>query len=306
MTSGFGKVILLGEHAVVYGQPALAGAVDLRVAARVAPARVSSLTVPAWRLAVGESDDGAVGEALRSLVEASCPGEHWRIAATSTLPPGAGLGSSAALSVAIARALALSHGERPTAAEIETRAGAGERCFHRKPSGVDVAVAARGGLGLFRRGDGFAPIEAAPIQIVVGLTGEPRRTSAMIDVVAAAREVDPSQTGARLERLGALAVEGARAAAGGDTAELAARFREAQSILATLGVSSPGIEEMIAVAEEAGALGAKLTGAGGGGAVIALAPGKEEAIARAWRAAGKEAFVTAVGAGAGAGAGGVS
>lgn len=296
MTSGFGKVILLGEHAVVYGYPAIAGAVDLRVAARVIPADADSLMVPAWGLSVDAGDDGPVGRALRALVEASCDsGEHWRIVATSTLPARAGLGSSAALSVAVARALATAHGEHPEVAEIESRAAAGERCFHDRPSGIDVAVAARGGLGTFDTGSGLVSLAAAPVTIVVGLTGETRQTRDQVNRVAAARERDPESTDARLARLGELATRGAEALAGGDTGALGGFFDEAQRVLAELGVSSPGIDEMVSAAAAAGAIGAKLTGAGGGGAVIALAPGAEDRVAAAWRKLGKEAFVTTVG-----------
>lgn len=300
MTSGFGKVILLGEHAVVYGYPAIAGAVDLRVAARVIPADADSLTVPAWDLAVNAGDDGPVGAAIRALIDAGRDGhdrgaKHWRIVATSTLPAQAGLGSSAALSVAVTRALAAAHGERPDVAEIESRAAAGERCFHDTPSGIDVAVAARGGLGVFDRESGYVRLDAAPLEIVVGLTGEPRQTREQVNRVAAERDRDRAATDARLETLGELARKGAGALTAGDHAALGGFFAEAQAVLAGLGVSSPGIDEMIGAATAAGAIGAKLTGAGGGGAVIALAPGREDQVAAAWRKMGKEAFVTRVG-----------
>lgn len=306
MTSGFGKVILLGEHAVVYGYPALAGAVALRVAARVSPADSSSLVVPAWELKAARSEDDAVGRALGALLSANCPeNENWRIAATSTLPARAGLGSSAALSVAITRALAVAHGEELETSEVEARAGAGERCFHDTPSGVDVAVAARGGLGLFTRKTGLVSIDARPVPIAIGLTGEPRQTSDLVARVASAKERDPASADAALARLGELAELGAKACKGDQHTDrdrqLGAFFREAQTLLASLDVSSPGIEEMVAAADEAGALGAKLTGAGGGGAVIAIAPGREEEIASAWRKLGHEAFVTEVGVGGNSG-----
>jgi mevalonate kinase len=301
MTSGFGKVILLGEHAVVYGYPAIAGAVDLRVAARVCsrlgPADADTLTIPAWDLAVAAGDGSPTARALRALVDASSEGadEHWRIVATSTLPPRAGLGSSAALSVAVARALATAHREKPDVSEIESRAAAGERCFHDTPSGIDVAVAARGGLGTFDTAAGYVRLDAPPLQIVVGLTGEPRQTRDQVNRVAAEKERDPEATGERLETLGELARRGAEAIAAGDHRALGGFFNEAQAVLAALGVSSPGIDEMVGAATEAGAIGAKLTGAGGGGAVIALAPGAEDRLAAAWRKLGKEAFVTVVG-----------
>ena len=297
MTSGFGKVILLGEHAVVYGHAALAGAVSLRVAARVEPAERSTLEVPAWNLRTEVGAGGQPAAALAALVEANCDdGEAWRVTVSATLPSRAGLGSSAALCVAVTRALACAHRNAIDAADVEARASHGERCFHETPSGVDVAVATRGGLGLFRTQGGLAPIDAQPISIVVGLTGEPRSTSDLVARVAAARERDRSGTDANLTRLGELAETGARACRTDERdAVLGEFFQEAQTILSALGVSSSGINEMVNTAQSAGALGAKLTGAGGGGAVIAIGPGREDDIAKAWRALGRESFVTRVG-----------
>ena len=77
---------------------------------------------------------------------------------------------------------------------------------------------------------------------------------------------------------------------------LGAAMDEAHDHLAALGVSTPGLDALVAAARAAGALGAKLTGGGGGGAVIALAPGREDAVVAAWRALGKDGFITTVGA----------
>jgi mevalonate kinase len=332
MTWAFGKAILLGEHAVVYGQPALAGAIDatVRCAWRaVAPppryGHESLLRVraPAWDLDVSVengaalADDVAPGDpalAVAALVHALDahlgmdvlaalgPGE---IAIETRLPAAAGLGSSAALAVAVTRTLAQALDRHLTDDEVAMLAHAAERCFHANPSGVDVALATYGGLGLYYRGRergrdhsrGLEPVDAPPMRLVVGLTGVPRSTAVMVARVATAWEADRVRVDDMLAALGHAAVAGAEAMRQGDKAALGALMNRAQEILAGLGVSTPDIDRLCEIARASGALGAKLTGAGGGGAVIAIgaSPEAEDAVLAAWRAAGFDGFVCHVG-----------
>lgn len=293
MTWGFGKVILLGEHAVVYGQPAVAGAVDRGVRMRAATCDgASTLTIPAWDLAVSCADEHPVADALRALLDAAAVGRQGlALHADVTLPAAAGLGSSAAVAVAMARAVAP---EAP-AERIEEIADAAERCFHGNPSGIDVALATRGGLGLYTRDDGLAPIDAAPVPIVVALSGEPRTTADMVARVKAAVEGSPRAM-QRIEDLGACATRAARALSSGAVDRLGGLLGRAHGELASLGVSTPVLDALVEGALIAGASGAKLTGAGGGGAVIAYGPGREDEVLERWTAMGYQAFTTMVGA----------
>ncbi|HKA88524.1 MAG TPA: mevalonate kinase [Haliangiales bacterium] len=271
---GLGKVILLGEHAVVYGHPALAGALARGVAVTATGAAADRVRVAAWGLdAAGDHPAAIALGRIRAALGTARPVE---VVGETDLPARAGLGSSAALSVAIARALAPRAGD----AAIERAAQEGEKVFHHNPSGVDVALATRGGLGVYRRGAGLLPIAARPFRIAVGLTGEPRDTGARVAQVAALRERDPAATDGRLAALGELAVAGRDAL--DEPGRLGPLLDEAQRHLAALGLSSPGIDRLVALARGAGALGAKLTGAGGGGAVLALAPGREDDVIAAW------------------------
>jgi mevalonate kinase len=296
MARAFGKVILLGEHAVVHGHPALAGAIDrgVRLTASAGPLR---LRIAAWGIDVAAGDDHVVARALGAVAEALGV-TTGTLDGDADLPAAAGLGSSAATSVAVARALAGLHGIAADAARLAEAATAGERCFHGNPSGVDVALAIGGGLGVYRRGQGLQPLDAAPVPIVIGLSGEPRSTAAMVARVADALAAAPTRAGEQLGSLGAAATEGAAivCAAAPDLPRLGALMTSAHRTLTTLGVGSAGLDALVDAALGAGALGAKLTGAGGGGAVIALAPGRQDAVLDAWRAAGRDAFACQVGA----------
>ncbi len=318
---GRGKVILLGEHAVVYGHPALAGAIDRGVTATARAGRLG-VEVAAWQLVVDADpppgDEAAaahpVARALRTIADAIAAhavprravtaddtllGDPMldrlpvRLIADATVPAGAGLGSSAALAVACTRALAHASDVVLADDEVVDIANAAEAEFHHRPSGIDVALAARGGLGLFERDVGLRRIAAAPLPIVVGLTGATRRTADMVQCVAAA--TGQRADDARLVELGAAARTGARAIVDGDVAQLGALMTSAHHTLASLGVSTAALDALVAAALAAGALGAKLTGAGGGGAVVALAPGREAAVQAAWRDLAVDTFTTVVG-----------
>ncbi|HWM85326.1 MAG TPA: mevalonate kinase, partial [Kofleriaceae bacterium] len=291
-------VILLGEHAVVHGHPALAAAIDRRVTVDFerAPAGPISLAIPRWNLTVATGDAHPLAEALAELARRTGAAHlSLRLRAAAEVPPAAGLGSSAAIMVSVTRALAAAAGRRLPGPEIEAIAGAGECFFHDNPSGIDVALAARGGIGLYRRGAGLARVAAAPLPLAIGLSGEPRRTADMVARVAAELERAPERTAAGLEEMGRAAEAAARAWAAGRAGDIGTGMARAQEILAGIGLSTRAIDGMVEAATRAGATGAKLTGGGGGGAVIALAPGREEDVVAAWRALGYEAFTATAG-----------
>jgi mevalonate kinase len=303
---GFGKVILLGEHAVVYGYPALASALASGVTLEAAPGALS-LELPEWGVMVEvEPEAGTAaaveralgGEAVHPVAQAlqaiaaevaacaGCPLERVaaRLWGSAAIWAGAGLGSSAAMTVAVARALAGHVGAPLTEQELREAAGAGERVFHGKPSGLDVALAVSGRAGVFTRAGGLVELELPPLTLVIGHSGAPRSTARMVARVAERTGGDRDDE--RLRALAEAAEEGIAAAGRGELAALGAAMRRAQRGLASLGVSTEMLDEMCASAEAAGALGAKLTGAGGGGCAIALV-GDEEAAGRVeaeWRA----------------------
>jgi mevalonate kinase len=296
--AGYGKIILLGEHAVVYGYPALAAALDRGVT--MAPVATPAggplrLDIRTWGVAVTAGDDHPVGRSLAAIADALDVGRPpLSLIGDAQVPHGAGLGSSAALAVAVARALC-TYAKRPLDVATLTRAAdASETLVHGRPSGVDVALAIAGGTGVFRRSTGLTPLAGVPpLRVLVGASGAPRSTAEMIERVAASTgslRDDP-----RLRELGALTDAGTAALLAADLATLGGAMNRAHVLLADLGVSIPQLDMLCETAREAGAHGAKLTGAGGGGAVIAIAPrDREAAVLAAWKQAGVDGFVATV------------
>lgn len=295
---GFGKVILLGEHAVVHGVPAIAVGLDRGAKATVTPLDrgPSRLTIGEW--SASSTDRADLGLAFDALLQATGTREPVTVVAETDLVPGAGLGCSAALGVAMTRALLSASGIEEGPQAIAARALAWEKVFHGTPSGIDTTVAAHGGCLLYqRRDDGphFAPVSlGAPLHLAIGYTGHPASTRTMVEAVAKLRERKADVVAKTFEGIEALVRNARLALEAGDRQGLGRLLDLGQMLLAGLFVSTPEIETMCTLAREAGALGAKLTGAGGGGCVIALVENSPEPILEAWSRAGFGGFATTI------------
>jgi mevalonate kinase len=288
---GHGKVILVGEHAVVHGHAAVAAGLSEGVAVEAAPG-AGRLRVPAWSLEVAAGDGSAVGRALAAVLD-RFGARDLDFSADARIPSRAGVGSSAALAVALARATAAAT-ERDEPGLVEEAVLAAESVFHGTPSGIDAAAAASGAVGRFTRAEGWRPVPVLQaMTICVGLTGRPRDTVAQVAAVGRLRERLAAADDV-LALLGKLAGDAEVALARGDVDGLGRIFDAAHGLLAALRLSSPELDALVHDARAAGAVGAKLTGAGGGGAVIALAPGHERDVLARWRASGYAGFVAEI------------
>jgi mevalonate kinase len=288
MARANGKVILLGEHAVVYGVPAIAAGIERGVEANAVPAPSPELRVGERCAVPGDGTDLGRGfEALLAELGAS----NLAVEATLEVPPGSGLGASAALGVAIARAVLAAQGSPADPDRVLRATAAWEGVYHGNPSGVDAAAASNDGCIWFDKASGPIPIALArDLVLAIGLAGPPASTKLMVDGVARLRERRPAVVDKALEGVRALVQNAKLCLEAGDLPGLGSLMNYNQMLLSGLFVSTEGIERCCALARDAGALGAKLTGAGGGGAVVALCAADSTAVLAAWRDAGIECF----------------
>jgi mevalonate kinase len=301
-----GKIILLGEHAVVYGQPALAATLDRGI--RVAVAEGESDRGPEIRgsglglkTRARPDPDGEGPEALRKalaqLVELF--GDRVKklhLTAEGAIPAGSGLGSSAALSVALVRGVHRFFEEQVSDEQVIEEALLLERVFHGNPSGVDHSAIASGGLVWFKKGLDGAPNALQTVEprrrlrFAIGLAGPHAGTAAAVGALRDRMKRHPGAYEHLFSGIGRLVDEGRKAAAEGHLGSLGELMDLNQGYLNALGVSTPAIETLCATARKHGALGAKLSGAGGGGAVIALVDEDPEPVLQSFVAAGFDAF----------------
>lgn len=309
MAYGHGKVILFGEHSVVHGRPALALAVER--GSEVHAQKTSGptvLSIAPWGVDVDTGD--AVNEGREPLQRALKVARAFyqdqvelALSATMNLPSGAGMGSSAALGVAVLRAMDDARGLTRSDDEIYERSLAWERVFHGNPSGVDNAMATHGGMAVFKKGEPLARIVPRHrVRLIAAYSGSSSSTKTMVESVARQFQKEPERVGKLFDSIAAIVSNGKLALEQGDMKSLGQLMTLNQKLLASLLLSTAEIEEMIAVAVEAGALGAKVTGAGGGGCIIALVESDEQyaSVKRALTGLGKTVYDVEAGANAGA------
>jgi len=313
MAVAFGKVILVGEHAVVYGVPAIAVGVNVAATASARVAAQSSLTlgVRRWDLGRREGDASATtddastpearafGELVATVASGVSPAPQIEAEVLLHQPSGVGLGASAAIAVALARAVSDAIGrpssERP-AAELLAAARAWEDVFHGKASGIDAATAFHGGCLWFRPSE---PAERLRLQsslrLAVAVAGPAVSTRLMVESVAALRQQSPQRFELLLQSIHALVQEARVTLLLGRWKELGGLLDRNHRLLSELGVSTPALDAACQRARDAGALGAKLTGGGGGGCVLALTEDDSaERVLSAWREQGLHCFEASV------------
>ena len=288
------KLILFGEHAAVYGHPAVGIALPEEITVRL-----SGRPSAEWDLdSVAESDRGTIRRVLdrleELLPELGARG-RCRVALESSIPRGAGFGSSAALCSAFARAgLARLHGAAAPAAdgaqaEDPWRLAHGmERIFHGTPSGIDTGLSLHPGLSaFFPRPPALPERERLPgIDLFLVVGAAPRADDAAGLIAGLRERMRSGDAGVResLDALGRIAREARgilQGASAGALPLLASLVEEAMARLRSLGLSTPALDELLREGKSAGALGGKLSGAGGGGAFFLVMPGEKSAEAAA-------------------------
>jgi mevalonate kinase len=306
--SGFGKVILFGEHFVVQGVPGIVSAIDSTNDAEVKKT-IKGITVKDERKAAkgyAEEKKAQQLESIDRILKAMAiepKNVAFDIWLGGTLPGFSGLGASAASSVAIARAIAEEYGKKLSDERINEIAYEAEKAYAGTPSGIDNTAATFGGLLWFKKNmsGGSNTIEklhiSKPVEIVIGSTGVVANTKAMVEGVAERKQKHPEKYDTLFEQAEALALIGRKALLDFDLKKVGELMNDNHRLLQEIEVSHEKLDLLVDVARKQGAYGAKLTGGGGGGCMFALTPGKElqERVAKAIENAGYEVLRTRIG-----------
>lgn len=295
VSSAPGKVYLFGEHAVVYGEPAVPCAIERRARVAVDPRDDGGVSVAADDLSLAgftveygaEMADRPDVNVPKTLVEAAMgyidaaidqardavdnPGAGFDVSIESNIPLGAGLGSSAAVTVAAIDAATRSRSVTLDREELADRAYQVEyEVQEGQASRADTFCSTMGGV-VRVEGDDCRTVDAPDLPIVIGFDGGAGDTGQLVRAVRSLRE-QYAFADETIGAIGNLVREGETVLERGDLSELGELMNFNHGLLSALGVSAASLDDMVWAARDAGALGAKLTGAGGGGCILALDP----------------------------------
>ena len=304
---GFGKAILFNEHFVVYGVPAIVSAIG-----KYTNSKVESIDKPGWKLndnrkATPKYKEDKIGQQKDSIdrilkkMDIDLSKNGLELTLDGTLYCASGIGASAASCVAIARALSDHYNLNLSDEEINEIAYEGEKGYHGTPSGIDNTAATFGGLIWFEKGNNPViekiPIQT-PIEIVMGNTGKVANTQAAVAGVKDRKEQNPEKYKEIFDRAENIAYLAKNALLNEDFQGLGKLMNENHKLLQQIEVSSRELDFLVKLARDQGAFGAKLTGGGLGGSIIALTPGRElqEEVANAIEKEGFQTLKTVIGA----------
>lgn len=306
--SGFGKVILFGEHFVVHGVPGIVSAIGSTAHAEVKRNNK--------KIRIKDERKGSKGYAKEKKIQQLDsinrmlkkmkldPGKiGLNILLGGSLPGFSGLGASAASSVAIARAIAEEFSLSFSDHEINNVAYEAEKAYAGNPSGIDNTAATFGGLLWFKKNltGGSNVIKKLslkkPIEIIIGNTGIVANTKAMVLGVAERKKANPEKYNPLFKRAENLVIEAKNTIQQYDLDKVGNLMDENHLLLQKIGVSCEELDYLVNIAKEQGALGAKLTGGGGGGCMTALTPGQDlqEKVAKAIEKKGFQVLRTKIG-----------
>lgn len=278
-----GKIILMGEHSVVYGKPAIAlpfysVGVKCEIIPKEGPLEIESYCYEGLVDLAPTTLKGIqklIQVTLETLKEKA---QDFKILIKSSIPAQRGLGSSAAVSVAIVRALFDAFEKELDFNTLNELVFVAESIHHRNPSGLDANTILREHFLMFERDKGITHIDTK-LQgyIIVADTGQKGHTKASVDNVQNRLKQDPHATISVIDKLGDITFRAKRSILNDDLKSLGEYMNQSHLLLKELGVSNQNLDLLVDVALYEGALGAKLTGGGNGGCIIALSDSMVEA-----------------------------
>ena len=304
---GFGKAILFNEHFVVYGLPAIVSAIGKYTIAKIEPNNKSGWDIndnrkatPNYKEEKIQQQKDSINRMLKKL-NIALSKQGINITLDGTLYCASGIGASAASCVAIARALSQHYNLNLSNEEINEIAYEGEKGYHGTPSGIDNTASTFGGLIWFEKSDNNIMDKISintPVEVVMGNTGKVANTTAAVEGVRQRKQQNPEKYDQIFDRAENIAYLAKDAFQDEDYRELGKLMNENHKLLQQIEVSSRELDFMVKLARDNGALGAKLTGGGLGGNMIALTPGRDlqDTVANAIEKEGFQTLKTVIGA----------
>ncbi|MEM4262402.1 MAG: mevalonate kinase [Thermoplasmata archaeon] len=300
-----GKLIMFGEHFVVYGLPSIAAAIDSRTTATVERSAKYELIdnrpeTPGYKKEKARQQADSIERMFRAM---GIYGKPVRIVLSGDLVAASGVGASAASCSAIAAALNAEFNLGMSLDRINDVAYEGEKGYHGTPSGIDNSCSTYGGFIRFQKDfiagkNRIEPIEfSGPLTVVVGNTGITSNTAKVVEGVKNQKSKEPERFERIFEEYLRIESEAESALRIGDLNKVGSLMNKNHELLRDIGVSCPELETLVEIARRNGALGAKLTGTGKGGLMIALVTDDtKEQVARAIERAGYKSQITDIGA----------
>lgn len=303
---GYGKVILFNEHFVVYGVPSIVSAID-----KATTAKVERSSGPGWSLednrpatpGYKEEKLEQQRESINLILKAAGidpTKTPIKITFGGDLVAASGIGASAASCTALARALSDEFNLGLSDEQINELAYEGEKGYHGSPSGIDNTAATYGGLIWFVRGEPNVMERLKikrPVEVVMADTGIVANTKAAVAGVHERKEKYPEKYGKIFSEARDLAFMARKALEDYDIRAVGKLMDENHRLLQAIEVSCKELDFLVELARANGAYGAKMTGGGLGGNIVALTPGKDlqDQVARAIKKEGFEVLMTRVG-----------
>lgn len=278
-----GKIILIGEHSVVYGQPAIAipfpsAKIETKISKTNSKIMIDSASYKGELSKAPKSLLGLTSVIKAVLIELNKPLEGLNIEILSTIPSQRGMGSSAAVAAATIRALYKFFEVDLDQKTLSKFTNYSEKIYHGNPSGIDTAIVVEEKPLYYVKGQPLQEFQySLDGYLIVSDTGEKGQTKFAVSKVKSFIDNNKVQGKQIVEKLGKLSILAKESISNNQVLELATIMNQAQALLRSLGVSNEAIENLVKVSLDNGALASKLTGGGLGGCVITLCANKETA-----------------------------